>query len=108
MFDQLEASHVRQSQIEHRAVERFLADRGECLFTCPDRDRLDVVIADELDDAVALDFIILDYEQLPRGLLDEGLEAAEGRVERLFSGGLAEIAEGAHLKPSVIVLLDGD
>src|SRR5207253_3509687 len=81
VLDQLEASHVREPQVEHHAVERLLADRGESLFTRRDGDRLDVVVADELDNTVALDFVVLDYEQLSRGLLDKGFEAAEGGLK---------------------------
>ena len=62
-FEQLEAGHVRQPQVEDAAVERLVAQRLERLGAGADGRDLDVVVREQLDDAVALDVVVLDDQQ---------------------------------------------
>ena len=88
MLEHLEAGHVGQAEVEHRAVERGAAEGGERLATGRRGRDLDVVVTEQLGDAHLLGGVVLDDEELPvarRGVL---LDPAERRLEALRGGGL--------------------
>ena len=47
----LEAGHIRETKVEHHAVERLLAERVQRLTTAGDHGDIDVVIAEQLPNA---------------------------------------------------------
>ena len=64
LVEQLEAGHVGQPQIDDAAVERRRSSSAvERLGAGADRGDLDVVVIEQLDDAVALDVVVLDDQQ---------------------------------------------
>ena len=77
-LEQLEAGHVGQAQVEDAAVERLrrAASRSASRAGADGRD-LDVVVAEQLDDALPLDVVVLDDQQPLRVRRDVSLDAVE-------------------------------
>src|SRR5262249_8752503 len=65
------------------------------------RDRLDPLVADELDESLALACIVLDHEQPLDRTVDERGQPAQHLAERLGGRGLLEKAKGAHAPGSL-------
>ena len=61
--EDLEARHVRQAEIEHRAIARAFAQDAESFRSHVGRDDFDVVASQQLDDAHALGRVIFHNEQ---------------------------------------------
>ena len=59
-LEQLEAGHVGQAQVDDAAIDGRLLQHLERLGAGADRRDLDVVVQQQLDDAPALDFVVLD------------------------------------------------
>ena len=87
---------------------RSALERGQRLGARPDGGRLDVVVADEGDDAVELRLVVLDDEQPLDRPLDEGVEPGEGVVERLLGHGLLQEGQGPLLQAALTALGGGD
>ena len=81
LLQQLEAGHVGQAQVEHDAVERPVEQRLERLAAGGDGRELDVVVAEQLDDRLPLDVVVLDDQQPLGARGGEVLEAVEGGFE---------------------------
>jgi hypothetical protein len=70
-FEDLDAGHVRQIQIEHHAVEVPAFQGGQRLFARGDCRDSGVGIGQQFDDAVALNIIVFDDEQFAHWPLDK-------------------------------------
>ena len=89
LLEQLQAAHVRQAQVQHDAVEPPLLHLAERFLAGADRSDLDVAIADQLDQGVALHVIVLDDQQGAQLAIAEIADRVEGLVQRLLFGGFA-------------------
>ena len=78
--------------------KRRVAEERERLLARGDGRRLDVVVADELDDALALAVVVLDDDEVLDAAIDEAAEIAEGLLERLLRGRLLQEGHGAELE----------
>jgi hypothetical protein len=76
-LDQLEPRHARQAEVEHDAVIRLLVQRLQRDLRGCDGGRLDVAIADQFGDRLALNWIVFDDQQLLDTLLDELADLVE-------------------------------
>ena len=83
LFEQLEAGHVGQPQIEHDAIDLLPAQRRERLGAGAGGDDVDVVMAEQLGDPELFGRIVLDDQQALAARLDEILDPAERRLEIL-------------------------
>jgi hypothetical protein len=88
LVEQLESAHVGQAQVEHHAIKRAFAHRGECRLATIDRNGLDVLVIQQLDDRRALDGVVLDHQQPFRMRGCEILDAFERHLEAGRSGSL--------------------
>ena len=106
LLQQLEAAHVREAQVEHHAVVWFLFDRVERLLACRDGGHVNIVVADQLHDARALDVVVFDDEQVFDAPLDERADARERAFERIPRHGLRQVREGALLERALPLIGD--
>ena len=71
-----------------------------------DRRDLDVVVQQQLDDALPLDVVVLDHQQPLLVRRDVGLDAIEGVLEVLGRGRLDQVRERAVRQAVLPLLLD--
>ena len=86
-----------QPEVEHHAVEvlaRELASSASSRRR--DRGDLDVVVADQLDDALALRLVVLDDEQVFTRSSMKRRDPVERVVERLLAHRLLEVRDRAR------------
>ena len=93
-----------QPQVEHHAVVRRGIERLQRDLAGRDARRLDVAIADQIGDRLALDRIVLDDEQLLDALLDERLDPVEPGLEALGADRLVQEAERAGLQAAALLV----
>ena len=74
----------------------------------PDGRDLDVVVAEQFDDRLPLDVVVLDDEQPLDARGREVLDAVEGRLQAGGGGRLDEIGEGAVRQTVLAFLLQRD
>ncbi len=67
LIDQVEAGHVGQHQIEHHAIEPLVPQRVQGRVRVSRIGQMRGLISDQLPNAVALTFIVLNDQQLFRG-----------------------------------------
>src|SRR5690242_6846601 len=94
-----------EAEIEHHAVVVRLRELAERLFRRRDGRDLDILVGDQLDDALALDIVVLNDEQTLYLLIDELRYSIEGVVEGLLRDRLLEIRDRASLH-SLLTLAD--
>src|SRR5208282_3012493 len=58
-----EAGYIRQTQIEDNAVERFIVDGADRLFSSSDDSDIDVVVAQQFFNTELLSQIVLHHQQ---------------------------------------------
>ena len=85
-LDHLQARDVGQEQVQHHAVEVLVVEDVERLLAGGDRGDLHVAIADQVDHALALNLVVLHHQQVLHLPLDEGLDRALDRAQRLLVG----------------------
>ena len=107
-LQQLEASHVGQPQVEHHAVEGLVEHRLQRLVAGGDGHHLDVFIAEQLDDGLPLDVVVLDDQQPLGARGGEVLDAVERRFQALGGGRLDEVGEGAVREAVLAFFFQGD
>ena len=78
--------------------KRSVPQRVQRLGAGSDGRRLDVAVADQLDDRAALDLVVLDHQQPPRRAVDEADQAVERIAERLPLDRLGQVGDGAELQ----------
>src|SRR6202011_2305951 len=94
--DKFSATHVRQLEIEHQAVERDRledlksSDRRACCLS------FDVVSREELNEIVSFDFGILHDEKVLLSTVKKGLNLEHRPNEILPFNGLPEVGEGSQ------------
>ena len=92
-LQQFEAGHVGQSQVEHHAVERLVEHRLQRLAAGGDGHRLDVFVAQQFDDGLPLDVVVLDDQQPFRAWDGEVFDAVERGLQALGGGGFDEVGD---------------
>ncbi len=108
LLEQLEAAHVRQAQIEDAAVEGALAQRRQRLGAGADRLDLDVVVAEQLDDARrSMSLSSITSSRLVCGATID-LEPVERRFQLVGGGRLDQVGEGAVRQAVLPLLVDRD
>ncbi len=107
-LQQVEAGHVRQTQIEDDAVDRLLAQHIERRGAGLDRGDVDIVVAEQLGDAEPLRGIVLDDEQALASRLGIFLDARQRGFQPLGRRRLGDEREGAARQPVLAILVEGD
>ena len=105
-LEELDASHVWQAKVDHAAIERARAKRGERVGARAHRRDVDVVVAEELDDARALALVVLDDEQALLVRLRVGAELVDGALELGRRRGLDQIRQGPVRQPVLTLFFD--
>ena len=95
------------SQIDHTAVD-VVGQRAEGLGPGRDGLDLDVVVPQQLDEALAFDVVVLDDEQTLLVRRHVGLDAIERRFEVLGGRRLDQVRERAMGESVLPLLLNGD
>ena len=62
-LQKLEPAHIRQSQVQHHAVEGSFEHRLQCGSRRYPRPHLNILKAEQFGDALPLDLVVLDDEQ---------------------------------------------
>ena len=83
LVEHLEAGHVRQPQIEHHAIARILAQRGQRVAAGRGIDDLDVVVTEQRVDAHPLGGVVLDHQEPAPPRLGEVLDPGRARPKCL-------------------------
>ena len=91
LLEQVEAAHVGEPEIEDQAVEVLRVERRERFRAGRDRRALHVPVADQLDDALALDVVVLDDQQVADLAVDEAGNRGEGLLERFAFDRLGQV-----------------
>ncbi len=63
LLQQVEARHVGQAQVQHHAVEGLVGQCRQRLAAGAGRHDVDVVVAQQLDNGLLLDLVVLDHQQ---------------------------------------------
>ena len=83
-LQQLEACHVRQAQVEYDTIKGPIARIvAQCFLAGRQRrNQLDVIVAEQFGDGLALDVVVLDNQQPLGARGGEALDAVESRRPR--------------------------
>ena len=84
-----------------RQSNALLLEQRQGFLSGPDRGRLDVAVADELDDRLALDVVVFDDKQVADLAVEEATDAGEGLVERFAVDRLRQVGHGAETHPAM-------
>ena len=104
-FEELEAGHVGQAEVEHNAVEGLVEHRLQGRVPGRDGHHLDIFIAKQLNDRLPFDVVVLDHQQSFRARDRKVLDAAERRFQSFRGGRLDEIGKSAVSKSMLPFLL---
>src|SRR5205085_2336814 len=107
-FEQVETRHVGQPEIEHDAIRRLLADRGERFLAGTDGHQVDVVMPQKLGDAARLGGVVFDNQEALAAWLYVVLDPRQRGLEVLRRAWLVDKGEGAAGEPVLAVLVERD
>ena len=107
-FEELEARHVGQPQVEHDAIGRLLVQCRERLLAGPRRREVDVVMPKQLGDAALLGRVVFDDQQALAARLHVILDPRQRRLEILGRARLVDEGEGAAGKPVLAIFVERD
>ena len=102
----LEAGHVGQAQIDDAAIEALGDQRAHSRAARADTHDFDVVVRQQVDDARALQVVVLDDQQAPHLRRDVRLQPVERALEIDGRRRLHEVREGAVRQPVLLLFLD--
>jgi hypothetical protein len=94
-LEQLEAAHVRQTQVDDATVEALRAQRREGLASAADGGDFDVLVTEQLHDGRAFPAVVFDDQKPLRVRLDVGLQLVESALELPRRRRLDEIGKSA-------------
>ncbi len=96
-LEQLVAEHVRQLEVDDHAVVDVGAQQVQGRLGEADVGDLDVIVADQAGNAVALQVVVF-HQQHTLDLLGQlGFQAREHVLELFTGGGLHRVTDGAHV-----------
>src|SRR5579875_2323808 len=107
-LDELEAAHVRETEIEHYAVIMLRFQLRKRIGRGAHRGGVDIVVADQLDYSLALSLVILDDQQVPGLLFNKVLYVRKRPVQVLLAGRLFQEGERSHRHRPVVLPDHGD
>ena len=106
-FQQLEAAHVRQCQIQDHAVVDGFTEGFQGRLAAGDGGDLHALLVEQLADAFMLDGAVLHHQQAPHIGLDGGFDLGEGAEHLLLADRLGEEVDGAQVQRFLAFVLAG-
>src|SRR3989442_1122952 len=106
--DQFETAHIRKAEIDDHAIDMIVSKYRERLLSGSHSYRVQVAVAEQLDDRLALTFVIFDYQNGPGALLNERSKTFNRMHQRIMLNGLFEIPDRAQFQREAALIKDGN
>ena len=107
-FHQIEAIHVRQTEVQNHAVVVFVVQFGQSIFGGANGNRFDVAVADQFHNALLSDLVVFYDQQALHAPPDKSVKPGESFAYSFGRDGLVFIAHGAHLEAALPFIVDGE
>ena len=107
-FEELEASHIGQAEVEDAAIEVAVEHQLQSLLAGGGGADLEIGVMEQRNDALAFEFVVLHHEQALGARGGKDLDAIERGIEFVGRGGFDHVGKCTMRKAVLAFFLDGN